>query len=495
MKNYSLKIALSSAILLALSACSAVDLNTNPSDKTGEQGVSDNGSIEPSIQVESVEKLPNCGQKREGVAAEVGDEIYVCSEGRWDKQESNSKKSPQKAEVKVVESEDDLTACTSKNEGVLTIAGKNAFKCSDRKWENLGVYAATEDDLLNCTEKRDGDVSYLASEGVSYICEEGRWERVDRNFVPETYSSSSSYNGVPYDPTPVVYPTIDPNIMYPIYSSSSVMVMPTFPVYSSSSVAIMPTIPVYSSSSVVVVPTPTPVVSSSSMARSSSSRARSSSSVAPVITTTVCGDMWCGPYGDIQVQTGLDKSSKENAGYWWTYDDNDDGGESRFVWPTSLGDEFGESSFTPVIEECGGVCGKYSINQGVLEYQGYVGVAFNIGGANSYGEPYVVNASAWDGVCVVYTSDMDITLEMGLGSDYDKALEYDVPTATLLASKSTIVKNITWSSFKQGGWGNGGTISGTAASKKIASLKFKFQGEDGVGNFNIMSIGTYGSCQ
>ena len=496
MKRFSPKFALAPVMLLTLSACSGLDVNANAVDKNGEQGEA-NAALEDapaSTQVQTYEELLNCSKKREGVVVQVVDENanYYCSNGRWEKQKSNSGSNGESNNE--IASEDDLPACIEKNEGVLKVAGGVAYRCVDRKWENLGLYSENEDALTNCTGKREGEVRFVADVNVSLICSDERWENLnspEKSDPPAPSQPDTTSAGPTTDNQNPVDPTIhnpDPGTVISVPSSSSaVIVLP--PVISSSSVAVPPT-PKSSAS--------TPK-SSSSKAKSSSSTVKSSSSVtAPVITTPACGDMWCGPVGDFQVQTGLDESPTENAGYWWTYDDNDNGGASKFIWPTTLGDEFDANSLTPVIEECGGVCGKYSLDEGVLTYS-YVGVAFNIGGADRSGEPYIVDASAWGGVCVVYTSDIDITLEIGLGTDYDKLVAYDNPAATLAAAKNATIKNVTWASFKQQGWGvkdGGEQISGTAASKQIASLKFKLQGKDGSkGNFNIMSVGTYGSCQ
>jgi hypothetical protein len=500
MKNITLKASLASVTLMALMACSGLDVNANAVDKSGEQG-----DATASTQVPTYSQLPSCSQKREGVVALVVDENanYYCSNGLWEMQNSNGSPNggSSGATNNEIASEDDLPACIEKNEGVLKVAGGVAYRCVNRKWENLGFYSADENALTNCTVKRDGEIRFVADLNVSLICSDERWENLNgsEKTDPPAPTQPDTTSAGPATDNPNPNPTVNPNPENP----SSYYNPPSTVVSSSSSAVIVLPTPVVSSSSVTVTPTPkssasTPK-SSSSKAKSSSSTVKSSSSVtAPVITTPACGDMWCGPNGDPQVLTGLDESPTENAGYWWSYDDNENGGASKLIWPTALGDLYDENSLTPVIEECGGVCGKYSLDEGILTYS-YVGVAFNIGGASRSGTPYIVDASAWKGVCVVYTSDIDITLEIGLGTDYDKLVAYDNPAATLAAAKNTTIKNVTWASFKQQGWGvkdGGEQISGTAASKQIASLKFKLQGKDGSkGNFNIMSVGTYGSCQ
>ena len=87
-------------------------------------------------------------------------------------------------------------------------------------------------------------------------------------------------------------------------------------------------------------------------------------------------------YGDdYQIQTGLENETK-TQGYWFSYDDHEDGGESRIVWPGSI--EIGNSQFAdaldPVIEHCGGICGTAVLSKGALTYNPFAGVGFNVVG-------------------------------------------------------------------------------------------------------------------
>ena len=208
-------------------------------------------------------------------------------------------------------------------------------------------------------------------------------------------------------------------------------------------------------------------------------------------------ETWFGYSGSAQINTGYDNGT-ETSGYWFTYSDDVDGGMSTIIWPVALGNEYNPEAKDPVIEYCGGLCGKAHLDQGSLTYMPYVGVGFNLGGESvDGGDATIVDASAMGGVCITYTSSVQPTLEMGLGNEMDAAIGFANPAVALPKSSSGITKFIPWSSFKQPSWYTGKiTLTGEEAAKRLANLKFKMQAAPGVYNFNIQAIGPYngGTC-
>lgn len=201
-------------------------------------------------------------------------------------------------------------------------------------------------------------------------------------------------------------------------------------------------------------------------------------------------------YGDdYQIQTGLENETK-TQGYWFSYDDHEDGGESRIVWPGSI--EIGNSQFAdaldPVIEHCGGICGTAVLSKGALTYNPFAGVGFNVVGETSLADdtPVAGDASAWGGLCITYTAAASPSLELGLG-DFDATIGYANPSFSLAKAASSLgYKAIPWSSFTQPSWYKGTTkISGEEAAKKLVSVKFKIQAASGNYDFNISAIGPY----
>ena len=108
------------AFVLSLSACG---------DDSGNSSYNANDF---SLQVESMDELPNCSKNRLGDIAEVLGEkkAYVCDNGRWEFDHDI---------LDSVETEDDLPVCLNKNEGdsVWVVEESAVFACIDRKWEKL----------------------------------------------------------------------------------------------------------------------------------------------------------------------------------------------------------------------------------------------------------------------------------------------------------------------------------------------------------------------
>lgn len=249
--------------------------------------------------------------------------------------------------------------------------------------------------------------------------------------------------------------------------------------------------PVYSSSSKNMSSSSSKPSSSSSIVRSSSS-GENAVGIKPIDSF----ETWSGADGMERISTGF-FAEKEDGGYWYEYNDSDDGGKSSIIWPEPLGNEYDAKSFLPVIDIYGGVYGTYQLNAGDLPYNPYVGVGFDLAGHDANGNLVLADASSMEGICVGYYSDAPITVEMGFGETKDRELEYDVPLARLPKSTAGTYKEFKWSDFKQAGWGRGEKVSGEQAAKTLGSLKFKIQEKDGsTGNFNIMAVGPYrnGNC-
>lgn len=198
---------------------------------------------------------------------------------------------------------------------------------------------------------------------------------------------------------------------------------------------------------------------------------------------------WDGSASEYFVATGLDNGT-ETAGYWYSYADDADGGQSAIEWPVPLGNEYSTDALDPVIDNCGGVCGTFTLNAGTLTYKPFVGIGFNVAGTATAtgGAATPADASAWGGICITYTVDVAASLELGLGDEKDAAIGYDNPFVALPKSASPNQVCTAWSGFKQAGWGKG-KVSGFEAGASLASVKFKIQAADGTaGLFNIISI-------
>ena len=206
-------------------------------------------------------------------------------------------------------------------------------------------------------------------------------------------------------------------------------------------------------------------------------------------------------YGDAnsspQIHTGLG-NGLETEGYWYSYNDNNNSGLSKISWPVPIDPIYAEQSLEPVIYECKGFCGTAILDKGSYEHDPFVGVGFNVVGQISETDqnPATGNASSWGGLCVTYTSDTDIALELGLGEAVDSTINYANPAVNLPASKTGNKVVASWSDFKQPSWYDGSVkFDGESAAKQLAGVHFKIQAEPGEYNFNICAVGPKdGTC-
>ena len=252
------------------------------------------------------------------------------------------------------------------------------------------------------------------------------------------------------------------------------------------------------SSSVEEVPSSSSVdeISSSSSAGSSSSGnpvtagdSSSSSSGDTELRVPEGGKFhWDGANDGSRVMTGLDNGTG-TSGYWYWYNDKADGGNSRIDWPVEEAEE--GDMLKPVIEACQGLCGTFTLDQGSLDYKPFVVLGFNIAGTETLygGSATPADISAWEGLCVAYSSTTDIELYLSYGDAKDAAMGYDFPSVTMPISTEGTVECYRWKQFSRG-WGMDPHMDQLV--KKAASVEFRIQGKSGTtGEFNIMSVSSY----
>ena len=186
---------------------------------------------------------------------------------------------------------------------------------------------------------------------------------------------------------------------------------------------------------------------------------------------------WNGEDGIARVDTELD-AGEDNSGYWYNYNDAADGGESVVDWKVAPDEEYG--GLEPVLEACvTGICGTYTLGKGTLDYDPFIGIGFNVGGADAAGKAIPVDASSMSGVCMTLSVTHAATLELGLGDANDAKIGYANPAK-----------------FAQPSWAKADqSISIDEAVASLASIKVKVQAKTGsTGEFNIMQVGDYGKC-
>ena len=223
-------------------------------------------------------------------------------------------------------------------------------------------------------------------------------------------------------------------------------------------------------------------------------------------------ETWIGADYATRVETGLGNETN-TYGIWYDFNDYYEietygiiGGELRpGSWLYTMSEacydhEYNcvEYFFDPVVEYCAAICGTARLREGAPTAQPFVGVAFNVVGKVSKDSPILAtgDASAWGGLCVTYSSDADIYLELGLGNTIDSTMNYALPAVKLPASKTDNRIIASWSDFKQPlGYDGSIKFDGETAAKQLASIKFKIQADSGDYDFNICAVGPKdGTC-
>lgn len=204
---------------------------------------------------------------------------------------------------------------------------------------------------------------------------------------------------------------------------------------------------------------------------------------------------WNGADGIARVDTELDAGT-DNSGYWYFYADDADGGASVVNWKADPDPDYG--GLEPVLEACEtGICGSYTLDKGTLDYDPFIGIGFNVGGADEDTKKAIpVDVSSMKGVCITFTVSHAATLELGLGDATDAKIGYANPAYDLGKASTAKTADVPWSKFAQPSWAKADqTISIDEALTTVASIKFKVQAKTGsAGEFNIMQVGDQGQC-
>jgi len=218
--------------------------------------------------------------------------------------------------------------------------------------------------------------------------------------------------------------------------------------------------------------------------------------------------MWNGGAKDYRVDTKFDNGSN-TSGYWYDFNDSDDGGKSRIEWPSELGNSI-ENRFDAVIDYCQGLCGTAWFSgakpsDSEERAAGYVGVDFYVvgkslelmNGINTENSRGFADVTKWDGLCVEYSSDVTLAIRLDPGDSLRSQIMIDsgaddLPYISLRRTLSsegisdTVTGCVEWKNFYQ--WEEEKTMTGLEAAKHLAAIEFKVTGKVNSANFLIRSI-------
>lgn len=190
-----------------------------------------------------------------------------------------------------------------------------------------------------------------------------------------------------------------------------------------------------------------------------------------------------------RVVTGIDA---ENAGYWYTFNDNDDGGSSKCTYPPDIEKicvhnwYYTGTCYEFMKEIYGGIAEKVVLGAGAENP--YVGLGFNILNEEQEG----IDVSEWGGLCLEYSSELKF--QVRIIAEDGTTMEGCYFTASIGASESKKVVDIPWSKFGSS-CGAGIEIDAAKFLAKAAAVHLLFEGKAGdTGDFLLTKIGSLGQC-
>jgi len=176
-------------------------------------------------------------------------------------------------------------------------------------------------------------------------------------------------------------------------------------------------------------------------------------------------------------------------GYWYDYDDRKaNKGDSYTLYPYEQ-DEY-ESFTQPMIDDVNYIYVK-QVTGTAYEYS-FVGFGFNIVG----GSQTPANITPWTGVCITYTSDKPMYLELGADA---LVTDYNAFRVKLDAATTPTVKNALWADFAcDATWGSCKektyTIDQVTAAAQAIKIKLEGKGKVVENQLRIFQVGTAGAC-
>lgn len=204
---------------------------------------------------------------------------------------------------------------------------------------------------------------------------------------------------------------------------------------------------------------------------------------------TICGDIFC-RYETVKGTDmyyvgirGVPDRDFDQIGDWFVFDDTSKSAIikspiSRYIKGNLIKDNMYELYIPDsyVVDSCYGFCGSYQIGEAGSE----VGFAFPFGFVGYDGEQYHIDTvdetALLDGLCFVYMSDAEISLQLVPGKQ----------SITLPKAPKGNIVDVKWTDFKDG----------KNAAKALNAMKFIFKGSAGdTGRFNLTSAGHLGTCQ
>ena len=167
---------------------------SDPADSVGRDSTDQGGDKKPlpdipALAMDSVETeddLTACVSSNEGdsVYVKAAYSIFRCDDGHWE---------PDGFVLQRVNSKDKLPECIKDRISMLVVTTDSSmvYRCGRESWTVLGKMVVSETDLPNCTANRDGEMAYVQESGKVMVCD-GRW--TEQEFDDAVYCGTRSYD-------------------------------------------------------------------------------------------------------------------------------------------------------------------------------------------------------------------------------------------------------------------------------------------------------------
>ena len=185
-----------------------------------------------------------------------------------------------------------------------------------------------------------------------------------------------------------------------------------------------------------------------------------------------------------RVETG---SPDSTSGWWYEFNDNDDGGSSYIQFPADLEIYQDGLEFSHMAESYDVIDLKVVLGDG--SEMPFAGIAFNVWNIDMKG----ADISAWGGFCLSYQSTIGFNIEL-VPEDEVHVTERNNYKAKVAKAATMTTIDFSWEKFKQGsGWGKEADLDSVLAKTAVVRLVFS-GGAETKGDFLIKRVGSYGMC-
>ena len=188
---------------------------------------------------------------------------------------------------------------------------------------------------------------------------------------------------------------------------------------------------------------------------------------------------------DAEGRIQIDSADVRTSGYWYDFNDANDGGTSKMVFPADVETTIYGSIFPELVEKYGGIKATVELGEGFKAP--HAGFGFNVWNEEQDG----ADITAWGGFCLEYSSGMDFIVQV-ISEDDGTIISHTYLTKTVAKSASITTVDYEWKDFDSAG---ADSATKAAVLGNTATVRLVFFGRAGESSeFFLKKIGSHGQC-